>query len=665
MRPAKRIDPRVQPTPTVTAMSNPAEAPQCDLVLEGGVTSAVVYMSFIRSLAQRYRFRQLGGASSGAAAAAAAAIAQRSKIEIGGQPAGQPPKDPFDGLLEFIDEVAKPGALGPTRLFDLFQAQPKNVRAHRILCVWLKHRLNGARLRVLWATLREFYAASLIGALVGGLLLWPGWKWFQAQPSWWQPLWALFGLGLIGLMAVLCAVFWALLTTLRGLRDNHFGLCSGMRGPEYSDDRGALTPSLHRLYNGLLNRTPAQDPVVFGNLWGADPERREIDLQVISTALHLQRPVRIPGDLGSDALAGFYYDPNEWAALFPLSVLDWMRRNARPASGPRVFAAPTTSALARAERGAPLLPLPPARALPVLVAVRMSIAFPGLLSAIPLYTVDGKRGLRISPARPDGRAAEAWFIAEKVYFADGGITSNCPIHLFDAPLPRRPTFAMRLGQVEPDQTPRSRVWLHGQRRPAPARVRPVVRGGALDAMLAFVTQIVMTPIAWRDQVQSELPGYRERIVTVDLKPDEGGLNLLMPAKTIRRLARYGRVAALRLHAAYGTRSSARPSNAWDDHRWLRIRSTLAAAQRYLRDMQRMDKHERAALRALFDQSPALDPRLADRDALAHALALFGGLPALDPALDPLNLTPAPDFEAPDLGINQPEPAPRLRMSAPL
>jgi Patatin-like phospholipase len=404
--------------------------------------------------------------------------------------------------------------------------------------------------------------------------------------------------------------------------------------------------------------------VVFGELWGADPDRREIDLQVIATALHLQRPFRIPGDQGHDALAGFYYDPDEWAALFPPAVLDWMRRNARPATDPRVFAAPTTSALAREERGAQLLPLPPARALPVLVAVRMSIAFPGLLSAVPLYTVDGKRGLRISPAQPDGRPAEAWFIAEKVYLADGGITSNCPIQLFDAPLPRRPTFAMRLGQVEPDRPRQHRVWLHGQRKPAPARVQPVGRGGALNVVLSFVTRIVMTAVSWRDQVQSELPGYRERVVTVDLKPDEGGLNLQMPATSIRRLARFGRVAALRLHAAYGSRSSAQRTNAWDEHRWIRIRSTLAAAQSYLRDMQRMEAHERAALRALFTQMPALEPRLPDADALAHAQALFEGLPALEPSSDPANLGPAPDFATPDLSGNQPEPAPRLRMSSP-
>lgn len=53
----------------------------CDLVLEGAVTSAVVYLALVAGLSRRYWFRSLAGASSGAAVAAA--IAEASRIASG------------------------------------------------------------------------------------------------------------------------------------------------------------------------------------------------------------------------------------------------------------------------------------------------------------------------------------------------------------------------------------------------------------------------------------------------------------------------------------------------------------------------------------------------------------------------------------------------------
>jgi len=46
---------------------------ECDVVMKGGITSGVVYPSAILRLSQRYRFRNVGGASVGAIAAAATA----------------------------------------------------------------------------------------------------------------------------------------------------------------------------------------------------------------------------------------------------------------------------------------------------------------------------------------------------------------------------------------------------------------------------------------------------------------------------------------------------------------------------------------------------------------------------------------------------------------
>src|SRR4030095_10566607 len=81
-------------------------------------------------------------------------------------------------------------------------------------------------------------------------------------------------------------------------------------------------------------------------------------------------------------------------------------------------------------RAAGLHPLPYGRDMPVILAVRMSLSFPGLLSAVPLHRID---------------FSDSGQPIVKHWFSDGGITSNFPLHFFDNPIPRRPTFAINLG----------------------------------------------------------------------------------------------------------------------------------------------------------------------------------------------------------------------------
>ena len=47
-------------------MANVDSKPVCDLVLEGGVTSALIYTRLIAQLSKHYRFKSFGGTSSGA-----------------------------------------------------------------------------------------------------------------------------------------------------------------------------------------------------------------------------------------------------------------------------------------------------------------------------------------------------------------------------------------------------------------------------------------------------------------------------------------------------------------------------------------------------------------------------------------------------------------------
>src|SRR5258708_40169551 len=80
----------------------------CDIVLKGGITSGVVYPLALVSLAEKYRFSNIGGTSAGAMAAVAAAAAEYGRhIENAG----------FDRLAGVSGE---PGA----DLFSQFPAHP-------------------------------------------------------------------------------------------------------------------------------------------------------------------------------------------------------------------------------------------------------------------------------------------------------------------------------------------------------------------------------------------------------------------------------------------------------------------------------------------------------------------------------------------------------------
>ncbi|MEN3033093.1 hypothetical protein PWG68_20400, partial [Chromobacterium amazonense] len=90
-----------------------------------------------------------------------------------------------------------------------------------------------------------------------------------------------------------------------------------------------------------------------------------------------------------------------------------------------------------------------------------SLSFPLLISAVPLHE-PSRRERRCEPTAPAadpehnvadsmegltsaGQACGPVITAFRIcWFSDGGISSNFPIHLFDAALPRWPTFAINL-----------------------------------------------------------------------------------------------------------------------------------------------------------------------------------------------------------------------------
>jgi predicted acylesterase/phospholipase RssA len=557
----------------------------CSLVLEGGVTSAVVYAGLIARLARRFeRFEQLGGTSAGAVAAAFAALAERARREGHGDAAFAG----IDRLPRVLSLAATPG--GPTLLRRLFQPQPGTRATFNILLAaleaWNPTLAKGAVARaVLQRVLREYPWAALTGALPGALLLRLG---LDAKAGAWAAGVAV-AVAVAGALVV--ALGWAAVAGLRAIRANHHGLCTGMP----VDAPHAVTGFLHRAYNKLLGRRRGDTPAVFAELWGdVKPGPGSIDLQVITSVVTLQRPLRITGEPGADPLGRFFYDPDEWRAFFPAPVMDWLAAHARPAND--------VSLPGRALRRLPLMP-----ALPIVVAVRMSLSFPILFSALPMFVADDAGGAR------------------RVYFADGGLTSNCPVHLFDKPLPTNPTFTADLRDIETPPAGMPVVWIDGDApRPTLTQSRPD-GAGWFNPLVDFAADLLGTSKDWRDTLVRELPGHAERTLNIGLTREQGGLNLAMPERTIARLGALGREGAERLIAAYLGPRTQGAYNHWDRHRWLRLRSTLSAIAGYADELEAAcAAAERPAGGALGYEALAACPR-PPGDAFANAASVRDAL----------------------------------------
>jgi len=290
------------------------------------------------------------------------------------------------------------------------------------------------------------------------------------------------------------------------------------------------------------------------------PDAPDVNLEMITTNATFGRPYAFPSS------AGFYYDPEELRRYFPDHVIEWMKARPRKPVDDKEAA--------HFEANAPgKLPLPAASDLPVIVATRMSLAFPILLCAVPLYAADYTIPI------PKGAVPKL----ERCWFSDGGISSNFPVTLFDSPLPRWPTFAIDLesfSEAHPRDADESKnVYMPESNSEGilPTFTRFTALPGFLSAVLGAMQN-------WNDNTQSRLPGYRDRIVTVFLDGDEGGLNLDMPPDVLDRLRARGAAAGALIAGRFKTPSLLAPGTGtmnWEMHRWTRLRSALGAGKAYL------------------------------------------------------------------------------------
>ncbi|OWQ86203.1 hypothetical protein CDN99_20415 [Roseateles aquatilis] len=649
---AEQQEQQVQPplnTPLSPGVSH------CDLVMKGGITSGVIYPRLVSDLSAQYVFKNIGGTSAGAIAAGASAAA-----EYGRQHGNAGAFAALAKLPEMLGE-ALPG--GRTRLFTLFQPVPALRRHFDVLVGALNRKPVAAVASVLTGMVAMQLGLTLLIVLVGGLLLAPflhllvpslGGVWtlvagVAAQAAivvlllllaklaasgkgvwllklvilavviaavgaiWCRREEALLLIGAAaGLLAVaalivavlVVAVAWLFTSgLLKGLKGNGYGFCGGLT---QADNGGlsALTDWLTGYFNDLAGLKPTDPPLSFGQLWGTDDpaKPREINLEVMTSAVSQQMVYSVPFRPGTPT---FFYDPTEWARLFPKTVMDALERaivaDPEGDSGDK----PEPGTVVVNLDGRPLRRLPGRAHLPVVVAIRMSLSFPVLLSAVPLYSIDwslkenNDRKKQIRELPSEAERARLPLRATKIWFSDGGIGSNMPLHMFDALLPRHPTFAVNLKKEHPDYpivTPEipdnagGRVYL--AENPSAGRLRhwqdpdlerEYTVGGSNPrkspggGLVGFLLSIVDTMQNWRDEIMFPVPGFRDRIIQISQKPSEGGLNLDMPPPTIAALAGAGGMAALRLVKRFHALGST-PALGWEQHRRDRLATFLGVMQ---------------------------------------------------------------------------------------
>lgn len=519
---------------------------ECDVIMKGGITSGVVYPSTVVELAKTYRFRSIGGTSAGAIAAAATAAAEY------GRRRGTPGFAELESLPKWLGEEAPNGQ---SNLFNLFVPDGVTRPLFDVLTapMWRKGK-GSPRWAMLLTALERAPLSAVAGVLPGVLLMVLA---LATDTSFFSLLSFIAGLTLSGIGGLAALLYRYYRLANAALPATFMGLTSGLRSSG-SNQFPALTYWLAELIDRCAGIESREKPLTFGDLWGDDPEERDIDLQMMTTNVTLGRPYRLPIENRR-----FFFDRVEFGRLFPPKVFNWL-----------VTCGETGLDKDKNKR---YLPFPEPKDLPVVVAARMSLSFPILIGAVPLYAVDYTR------VKKEDR------VMTRCWFTDGGITSNFPVHFFDRPLPRRPTFTINLRPAHPDHGPGSDsfketqgVWMPTKNQEGILEVwNRFDEQKGIRKVGGFLKAVVDTGFSWRDALQLGVPGYRDRVVHISLSPDEGGLNLNMPDKAIDALSERGQRAGALLAERFGDVPPVNVELTWDNHRWVRYRASMAALEQLL------------------------------------------------------------------------------------
>jgi deferrochelatase/peroxidase EfeB/predicted acylesterase/phospholipase RssA len=562
-------DDRENKAPTTIEKDSAPKDRFCDVVMEGGVTSGIIYSWAVVELAKEYRFKNIGGSSIGAFAAALTAAAEyrRRNDSIEG----------FQWLAKLPGELAKKDSENKTTLLQLFRPQDKTRRLFKIFLATLGH--GGTTKRIfcaLAAALWQYRLLTLLASIVTAVLalgpfvlIWLGW---------FVPPLSSLALQLVGIgswaIALLLALAFAVVAAVllgivvdfgRGVVRNGFGLCRG-----WSKDAQLGSPDLAGYLHASIQIAAGRDPIegrplTFGDLWtaegnatevlnynGSDYAKRSINLEVYATNLTHGRPYRFPLEAADD-MGSLFFRPAELEEYFPKPILEHLKTHGqlyRPRNG--------SAEIHPAEND--YYELPKKEDLPIAFAARLSMSFPLLISAVPLWAInyEAKRGSKERKL-------------EKCWLSDGGLCSNFPIHLFDSFVPKWPTFGISLHKRSKHRD--EDVWLPDKHYEG--RGDTWDRGMACDLpplrrLTGFLMSLWMATWHWNDMTMMRMPGVRDRVVRVLLKKGEGGVNIKMSSKEILDLAKnYGKPAGQAFVAKFVNQSFG-----WSEHRWVRFNRLL-------------------------------------------------------------------------------------------
>jgi hypothetical protein len=557
----------------------------CDVVMKGGVTSGIVYPPAICYLASKYVLRNIGGTSVGAIAAgltAAAEFRRRSALTA------SPISEPEAGYIA-LSKV--PAFLSQSEaMIALFAADPRAKDLLRIALAFVGTSSFWVKAVNVIAAIFKSWLYALVGLLVVALFTFG--FYFANHGATWPTVYGLI-LGIA--LAILALLILIIRHCIVVLAENDFGWCHGfdpadakkfqatlgdLPNHDVTSLRADQTPRLFDWLDALMAFIAGRDrekPLTFRDLrtasvptwyklppWYEPPKPEDgIGFRVMTTCLTLGRPFSIPFD--DDALAalgpgaadgkGLFFDPADMRKYFPEHIVAHMITCGEPVE----YHMPGVKQLHA---------FPAADDLPVVVAVRMSMSFPVLFSAVRLYGLDVDAG---------GKK-----VVKPLWFSDGGLSSNFPLHFFDSALPRWPTFALDLlgggtGNAAQD------VFLESD---DPIRASDVwstlEQPKPLSRLLAFGSSILDAMRTWHDTTLGALPGSLSRTIGLCLPQDEGGVNLKMTQPQIENLAALGNQAGVVLDTKFASHAD---TDAWRLQRWYRYLATMDSGAGWLGEFQ--------------------------------------------------------------------------------
>lgn len=510
--------------------TSPQPSLECNLILEGGITSGVVYPALITELAKTYRFKSVGGTSAGAIGAAFAAAAEFARKK------GEPGMQAISTHAEQLTQIEH----GQLLLQRLFQPTTKTKATFEIApTLMAKDRLT----RVPLKAIQQNPGVAALGALPGLLSV--------ALTSQDTPLKRMagtaLGLAFAGAGCMAASLGGSLLKAKKALEDTHYGMCPGA-----TTDPG--TPGLANWLSDAI-QTIAHLPKETEILTFRALNQAGIDLRMMTTCLTLNRPYSIPFNENR-----FFFKAEELKPFLPDHVIQFMIQNSR-------LPEPRETALFKQINAQGIYALPEGDQLPVVMGLRMSLSFPLLFSAVPLYAVDHRDNNSTSFSSP-----------LPVVFTDGGMSSNLPLHFFDGVLPNCPTFAVNLRPFPSGETASEKqlenIWL-----PAKSGQGRQPHFYHVHGLTGFGMSLFDTARNWKDGIYVTAPGYSDRIVHVYLTDKEGGLNLDMSQNTVNNLINRGQAAAQALVAKFAGSSPTQ----WNTHRRTRLISLLSAVEELARE----------------------------------------------------------------------------------